>query len=150
MSLLYNGKKQETKFKSEDAMKLQVKYEGKKRFKAIVRDHEFTIDLPEKKGGDNSGPTPPEVFIASLASCIGLFAIGYMNVAKLNTDGLAVEVDWSLSEDHTRVDKIDAKVIVPNAELGKRERALHAAVEKCIIHNTLHTAPEMNIEIVNS
>lgn len=131
-------------------MKLQVEYQGKKRFKTIVRGHEVITDVPEKLGGEDAGPTATELFISSLASCVGLYAVSYMNVAKLNAEGLKVEIDWNFSEDYKRVEKIDVNVVVPNAELGKRERALYAAVKKCVIHNTLHNAPEMNIEIVNS
>ena len=125
-------------------MKVQVEYTGGRSFKTQLGDHAIITDLPETKGGENAGPTPSELFITSLATCMGIYATSYLHTAKLNTEGFAIDVDWDYSEDHQRIGKIDVTVTVPNAELGARKKALMAAMGKCVMHNTIQDEPEIN------
>jgi putative redox protein len=113
-----------------------------------IRGHEFITDIPVEKGGKDAGPTPTELFVASIGACVGLYGARYLRTAKLDPSGLSMKIDWDFSEDNKRVGRIDVAVSVPNAELGERKRALILAMEKCVIHNTLHDPPEIKIDIV--
>ncbi len=37
---------------------------------ARARDHEIRMDVPKERGGDNTGPTPPECLAMALGGCI--------------------------------------------------------------------------------
>ncbi|MDF2146736.1 OsmC family protein [Knoellia sp. p5-6-4] len=39
------------------------------RFEIGIRRHRVTVDQPVDAGGEDTAPTPTELFIASLASC---------------------------------------------------------------------------------
>jgi putative redox protein len=129
-------------------MKVKVEFEGKKKFKMKIREHEMFSDLSAEKGGEDTSPTPPEIFIASLGSCMGYYALGYLTMAKMDASGLNIDLDWEFSDDGKRIAKIKAEISVPNAVLGERKRGLLAATEKCIIHKTLHDIPEMVTNII--
>ncbi|NQT33454.1 MAG: OsmC family protein [Candidatus Omnitrophica bacterium] len=128
-------------------MKMQVEFNGKAGFKANIRDHELIIDLPEEMGGGNQGPTPPEAFVAAIASCSSFFAARYLKTANLDADGLSVDVDWDYDSEKKRVEHIYLSFETPNAKLGGRKKAFIAAAESCILHNTLHKLPEIKIEV---
>ena len=49
-----------------------VSHEKGRRFAAEVRGHQIASDQPAPAGGDTA-PTPPELFIASLGTCIGVY-----------------------------------------------------------------------------
>ncbi|MFC1570254.1 OsmC family protein [Candidatus Omnitrophota bacterium] len=122
---------------------VKVEYTGKKSFKMQARDHEIKVDLPVEMGGDNAAPTPPELFVAALGSCMGVYALGYLKTAKLDAEGLTVSLDWEYDEGKKKIGTISAKISAPNADLGDRKQALVSAAEKCLLHNTLHESPEM-------
>jgi len=128
-------------------MKLNVEFVGKMKFKVKTRDHEFITDLPEKLGGDNEAPTPSHFFISSLASCVGVFIVKYLNTAKLNPEGLSIEIDAEKTGDHSWFNIININIRIPNAELGKRKKALLRVAEKCVIHQTLVNSPGIKINI---
>ena len=128
-------------------MKQNVKFEGKRKFKATINGHEVWTDLPKEKGGDNAAPTPSELFIASLGCCTALFVERYLKTAKLNAEGLSIEIDWEFAEDRSRIGKMDFSIHVPNAELGARKKAVLAAAEKCTLHGTLHNCPEIRVSV---
>ncbi len=110
-------------------MKTHVDFLGTRKFKIKTRDFEIITDLPEQKGGDNTAPTPPELLIASLGSCMGIYAARYCETAGMDPAGMSIEMDWEMSEDKSRIGKIDVLLNIPNAELGPRKKAVIAAVK---------------------
>ena len=128
-------------------MKTKVEFAGKRKFKITVRNHQIVTDLPEKGGGDDSAPTPSELFVASVGSCAALFVSRYLETAKLNPEGLSIDLDWEFAEDSSRISDIAMSICVPNAELGARKKAVIAAADKCVIHQTLRNYPEVKISV---
>lgn len=124
-----------------------VTYEGKKCFKTRIRDHEIKTDLPEEKGGEDAFATPGELFIASLGSCISLFVERYLETAKLDPKGLSINLEVGFDAEKKCYDQIRVRINVPGAKLGGRKRAVIAAAEHCIIHNTIRNNPEITYEI---
>ena len=128
---------------------IEVKYLGGKKFLAQNRGHAITIDLPVTSGGKDEGVTPPELFIDSIASCVGVYVVAYCNSAGLNTEGLSIKVDWEkeTSRKPYYIKKIDIKINLPNAEVGLRKEALLKIAHFCMIHETLKKQPEVNIDL---
>jgi len=126
----------------------EVKYIDGKKFIAQNRIHSVTIDLPKDLGGKDEGPTPPEVFIDSLGSCIGVYVLGYCKTAGLDPSGMKITLDWEKAVDKpTRIQKISAKIELPNANAGVRKPALLKVAESCLIHETIKHQPEITIEL---
>jgi putative redox protein len=45
--------------------------------KVSARGHDVIVDEPEDNGGDDNGPTPRELFLGSLGSCIAITLVMY-------------------------------------------------------------------------
>jgi putative redox protein len=52
-------------------------YKGDMRFEAVMGEHRLVIDAPASIGGTGRGPTPPELFVTSLGSCVAAFVARY-------------------------------------------------------------------------
>ena len=52
-------------------MKLSVTYEGGMRFDIASSGHRIVTDQPVEDGGTDAGMSPVELFVGSLASCVG-------------------------------------------------------------------------------
>jgi uncharacterized OsmC-like protein len=61
-----------TTYKNKELRKIEVETEWKGKFKTTqsVRGFSFTIDEPEKLGGDNTAPTPLEYVLGAFNGCI--------------------------------------------------------------------------------
>ncbi len=127
----------------------EVKYAGGKKFIAKNRKHTVTIDLPSDFGGSDKGPTPPELFIDAIGSCMGVYIITYCNTVGLNTEGLTIKIDWEkeLKEKPAYLKKIDVKIDLPNAEVGVRKEALLKIAHSCLVHQTIKRNPEIHIDL---
>lgn len=117
--------------------KIRTEYKGDWLFESTMGDHKLIIDVPGDWGGQNRGPTPPQVFIASLGSCVGALVVNYCNKAGLNTEGLSVDVSFDKVPDPTRLENIDITVDLPNAEIKGREKAILRVAEHCPVHETV-------------
>ncbi|MBI5375668.1 MAG: OsmC family protein [Candidatus Schekmanbacteria bacterium] len=126
---------------------MKIIYNGEKQFAVKTRDHEFVVDLPEQKGGKNEGPTPPEIFAASLGTCIGVYVTSYCNAKGINCKGLSLDVNWSVSDEQERIDKIEIEMTMPDEDYKEREKAILKTAGHCLIHNTLHTLPDIKLSI---
>jgi putative redox protein len=76
---------------------MTVRYLNGDRFAIGVRDHMLTVDQPRADGGEDTEPTPTELLVASLASCVAFYARRYLARHHLPTAGLAVTADYTPS-----------------------------------------------------
>ena len=59
------------------AIEIEVKFPGNLAVEAKIGNHTLLTDQPEKSGGDNTGPSPFELFTSSIATCAGYFALKF-------------------------------------------------------------------------
>lgn len=128
---------------SGDTQPVHVAHRGGDRFDITVRGHVIRVDQPVSDGGEDTGPTPTELFIASLASCVAFYARRYLNRHDLPTEGLAVEADFRMGSRPARVAQIEVRLTVPANIPVERRDALLAVASHCTVHNSLTTAPEI-------
>lgn len=61
--------------------------------------HPFVIDQPKQAGGNNEGPNPLEVFLATLPACICAIGRIIANQRKINLRGIDVEAEGDIDKD---------------------------------------------------
>jgi putative redox protein len=117
-------------------------------FLVKVGGHTLSVDQPEESGGEDRGPTPTELFVAGLAACVGFYAGRYLRRHDVDSTGLAVESDFSMSDERpSRVTSVAIRVRVPVPLSAERWAALERVVERCTVHNTLRDPPAVRIEV---
>jgi uncharacterized OsmC-like protein len=122
-------------------------HKGDMLFETQLGNHALQIDVPSDIGGSDRGPTPPEVFVASLGSCVAALVANYCSKAKLNTDGLTVDVTYEKAPDPTRLVNLKVKVDLPNADISGRERAIERVADRCPVHQTIYSWEDVGFEI---
>jgi len=128
---------------------LRVEHRGGDRFDIDVRGHVIGVDQPVEDGGDDTAPTPTELFIASLASCVAFYARRYLARHDLPTEGLVVEATFDMGTRPARVSGIDVRLILPAGVPAERRDALLAVAAHCTVHNTLTTTPKVAITLAD-
>jgi putative redox protein len=127
---------------------LSVTHQTGDRFQLQVRDHQLLCDQPTSDGGTDQGPTPTELFAASLAACVGFYARRFLARHHLDAAGLRVEAAFTMSPDRpARVDSITLRLTVPQPLAPNRRRALLAVVDHCTVHNSLRTPPQVRVTL---
>jgi len=105
------------------------------------------VDQQADLDGDDSAPTPTELFVASLASCVAFYAGRYLSRHGLPRDDLRVMAEFTMAPDRpVRVGAIRLRVSAPGLQ-EERRAGLLAVASHCTVHNSLHQPPEVTIEL---
>ena len=127
---------------------IQVRHIAGEQFEISPRQHRFRIDQPVPDGGEDSAPTPVELFVSSLAACVGVYARRFLVRHDLATEGLSVEADYSISTRPVRVEEIAIRLHSPDGVPDAKLPALLAVASHCTVHNTLQSLPKISIDLV--
>jgi uncharacterized OsmC-like protein len=128
-------------------MEVTVEHLGAVQFEIKARQHTIPCDQPAENGGFDEGMTPPELLLASLASCAGFYAAMYLRKHKLADQGTQVRVTAEKRKDPARLDDFRIYVDVPSNLEAKHVEGLERAVHQCLIHNTLLHPPTISLEV---
>jgi putative redox protein len=127
-------------------MDIAVTHLSGDRFAVQVRDHRLVVDQRVADGGQDAGPTPTELFAASLAACVGFYAGRFLRRHGLEAGGLRVDCHATMSADRpARVAAITLRIGGLPQLPSKRRDALLAVVEHCTVHNSIRAAPTIEI-----
>ena len=130
------------------AQTMNVRYSGGERYDIAVRGHTLIVDQPTDNGGEDAAPTPTELFVASLASCVAFYAGRYLTRHGIGREGLSVTATYQLATDRpARVSSIRLTLSVPDTVPAHRWPALQAVAQHCTVHNSLTTPPDVHIEL---
>lgn len=122
---------------------------GGDRYVIAVRGHEVVVDQPPALGGEDTAPTPTELFLAGLASCVAFYAGRFCDRHGIDRDGLAVHLDWELAAERpARVGTIRVRVTPPAALPADRLDRFTAVVGGCTVHHTLEHPPQIELSVV--
>jgi len=122
----------------------------KKGYQSVVdngRNHSIIIDLPETKGGENTGPTALELSIMGLTGCINTIFALMAKKMRIEFSMLKVELYAEQEQGAATITYIDCTLyITSNASKEKIERCLEQTIKTCPVGVLFQQA---GIEIVH-
>lgn len=77
---------------------IAVTLAGRDRLQIETRGHVLFTDQPVEDGGDDTAPTPTEMFVSSLAAFVAFYAERFLRRNGLPTEGLKVVADYQWAE----------------------------------------------------
>jgi len=128
-------------------MEVTVKHLDQVRFEVKARQHTVICDQPADNGGADTGMTPPEFLLASLASCAAFYAMQYLKSRDLAETGVEVKVTAEKLKPPARLGNFVIAVDCPVPLTDDQMQALERSVKHCLVHNTLLNAPAISLEI---
>jgi ribosomal protein S12 methylthiotransferase accessory factor len=124
---------------------LNVTFPGGKRVDARYKDFTIRTDQSRTGGGEGSAPEPFDLFLASIATCAGVYVKGYCDTRRIPTDGLALEMRVERDEERHRVAKLVLEIKLPEGFPEKQRDAVVRAAELCAVKKHMHEPPEFVI-----
>jgi ribosomal protein S12 methylthiotransferase accessory factor len=128
-------------------MSMEVRFPGGLKVEAVYRGQTIATDQPEPAGGEGSAPAPFDLFLASIATCAGFYALAFCQQRDLSTAGLAVTMETVRDPELRRITKIDLHLTLPEGFPEKYRQAIVRAVDQCAVKRHIVDPPEFGIEI---
>jgi len=122
---------------------VDISNKGDSVFTVRSKGHEFNVDT---KGAAMS---PPDVLLASLGTCIGVYMRKYAESARLDLGEFNIKVESAFEkEPKVHFSNIRVRIDLKNSNLDERKKAsLLSFIKNCPIHNTLKSNPDVDVEI---
>jgi putative redox protein len=128
-------------------MKLSVSYHGGMRHDIVSGKHRIVTDQPVEDGGQDAGLSPVELFVGSVASCVGYFVGAFCARHGIPADGLSVEAEWVMAEHPHRVGSIELAIHLPHRVTPEMKERLLKVAHGCTVHQSLVIASTVDIKL---
>ena len=124
-----------------------ITLDGNKKISAQFRDFTVATDQPPDDGGDNTAPTPFEMFLASIGTCAGFYVASFCQSRSIPAEGISI-VQTVYRDDVTHmVGKITLDILLPPDFPEKYKTAVVKAADTCTVKKHLLTPPEIEIKL---
>lgn len=127
---------------------MTVSFPGGKRVNASYGGFEIATDQSEKNGGDATAPEPFDIFLASLATCAGIYVLGFCQKRNIPHDGLRLVQSWDRDEKTGRLTTVRISIEVPAGFPEKYHDALVRSASQCAVKKTIEDPPEFVVGTV--
>ena len=128
-------------------MKLTATFHGGTRYDITSGKHRVVTDQPVEDGGQDTGMSPVELFVGSIASCVAYFAGQFCGRHGISREGLTVEAEWTMAEGPHRVGRIDIGIHLPHRISAEQKERLLKVAHGCTVHQSLAVPAGVTIEL---
>lgn len=127
---------------------VEARYAGGDRSEILTGRHRIVADQPLEAGGTDAGPTPTELFVASLAGCAEFYVERFLRRHVTSLDGLAVRTTAEMSDDRpARITRIAIEVDLPPGLAPEVRIGALRAADRCLVRETLQRAPTVELAL---
>lgn len=134
---------------------IHVLHHNEMAYTAHIDGYTFEMDANPEVGGENFGPRPKPVLLASLAACTGMDVASLLKKMRTEYASLSIQATGELTEEHPKMyHKIhltyvfNGKNLDQNPSKANIEKAVKLSQEKyCGVSALLRKGAELTYEI---
>lgn len=102
-------------------------------FTSTINGHEVRMDTTADDGGNDSGPSPKRLMLASLAGCTGMDVVSILEKMKVAFSNFSMDVDAQVTDEHPKYYnkvKLTYSIKLDVADRPKMEKAVALSQDK--------------------
>lgn len=124
---------------------LIVSFPAGKRVDARYKGFTIQTDQSRQGGGEGAAPEPFDLFLASIATCAGVYVKGYCDARAIPTNGLELEMRVERDAEKHRVARLVLDIRLPEGFPQKHRDAVVRAAELCAVKKHILEPPAFEI-----
>ena len=128
-------------------MDIKITFPGGKRVDAEFGDLRVQTDQPVEQGGAGTAPAPFDLFLASLATCAGLYVLGFCQARGIPIDGVQVVQHNRFDPASHRLEGVELELALPPSFPAKYREAVARAAESCKVKKALMSPPAVSVRV---
>jgi len=126
---------------------MKIYFPGGKRVDASFKGFTIKTDQSEKFGGEASEPEPYSLFMASIATCAGIYVLGFCQKRNIPTEAITLEQSWERNKEG-KMTTLTIDIKVPPSFPEKYHSALVRSANLCAVKKTMENPPEFLVQTV--
>jgi len=117
---------------------------------ATYKGHTIRTDQPGGAGGADSAMSPFDLFFASIAACMGFYALRFCQQRSLSTEGLRLTLVPVNEEQSKRVSLVRVELELPAGFPEKYREAIERAVDHCAVKKHILEPPQFELRVLTA
>ena len=124
---------------------MEITFDGGKVITAHLNGHVLRTDQPLSAGGENSAPTPFELFLASIGTCAGIFVKMFCDQRNISTENMKIIQKATYNKQTGLPENITLDIQLPADFPEKYKTAVINAADLCKVKMTIANPPVFNV-----
>jgi len=127
---------------------IRVSFPGGARVDATIGSFTVETDQPPEYGGGATAAAPFDLFLVSIATCAGIFALKFCQARKLSTEGLDLTMDWQGHKSDPSLASVRLRLTLPKGFPEKYRDGIVKAMDLCAVKRTIQCPPQFSTELI--
>jgi ribosomal protein S12 methylthiotransferase accessory factor len=124
---------------------MEITFDGGKVVTAHSHGHIIKTDQPVHSGGQNSAPSPYELFLASIGTCAGIYVKSFCDNRNIPTDNIKIIQSAEFDEKSGLPVNIKLDIKLPSDFPEKYKEAVISVAELCKVKKTMASPPVFEV-----
>jgi ribosomal protein S12 methylthiotransferase accessory factor len=129
-------------------MDMEIRFPGGKKVEALFNDFMVKTDQPVVDGGSGSAPSPFDLFLASIGTCIGYYVLSFCQKNNIPTEKMKLIARFQRNPTTHLVENIHIDIQVPQEFPQKYTNAVIKASGVCAVKRHLEQPPQIDIKVI--
>lgn len=127
----------------------EVSFPGGVAVNATFRGNTVATDQPLSAGGGGTAMSPFDLFLASIATCMGFYALRFCQERGIATEGLGLSLEPERDDEKTRVATVKIALTLPDEFPERYRPAILRAVDHCAVKRHVLEPPAFSIDVLS-
>lgn len=124
---------------------MEITFEGGKVVTAHSHGHIIKTDQPVSGGGQNSAPSPFELFLASIGTCAGIYVKSFCDNRGISTESIKIVQTMEYDEETGLPVNIKLDIKLPADFPEKYTEAVISVAELCKVKKSMAAPPVFEV-----
>lgn len=126
---------------------MEVFFPGGKRVDARIGDIVVHTDQSRENGGEGSAPEPFQLFLISIATCAGFYALEFCRTREISTEGMSLSLSYEFDEKKHACERLNIDLTLPSGFPERYKRPILKSMDLCTVKRHIVHPPEFVITV---
>ena len=127
-------------------MLIDVTFPGGLKVDAHIAGHIVHSDQREQHGGGGTASPPFDLFLASIATCMGFYALRFCQQRGIDSTGLKLSLETEKDPETKMISVIRTSLQLPAGFPPKYVRAVERSMDQCAVKKHMMEPPQFVTE----
>ncbi len=126
-----------------------INFPGGKRVQAYYKGFTINTDQPEADGGENSAPSPFDLFLSSIGTCAGFYVLNFCRERDIPYQDIELILSTERNQATGLIGKISIELKLPTGFPKQYREAVVRVANLCTVKKHLADPPEFQIYVTD-
>lgn len=124
---------------------MKVTFPGGKKVDAEYKGFVIRTDQPVYQGGEGTAPAPFDLFLASIATCAGIYVVSFCQNRGVSLENASLTMRKEIDPQTKRISKLTIDIHLPEEFPEKYKQAVVKAINGCAVKIHMQYPPEFEV-----